>query len=242
MSNPLFYVVGYLTLMLPTYVLPYFGSNSTIVNGLGAAVGRGMTPFWWLHVWALVMLVLMAFARGKHLGKTYIVVFPVIAAAFDMVPGLSLVPFVPTVMHLVALVLGAMGHVQTNVVAGGSAEDVPKPSSNGVAISALLMTFATILGSLWFALNTTNTVSSTRAPQSVTPQPVPAPTPAPTLDLKQGKAAESEAATKTPSALPPRPKPQKVTTKPSTEGGSPQAETQEKLEPPKKSRYINLND
>jgi hypothetical protein len=238
MSNALLYIFGYLTLMVPTYVLPYFGSNSTIVNGLGAAVGRGMTPFWWLHVWALVMLVLMAFARGKHLGKTYIVVFPVIAAAFDMVPGLSLVPFVPTVMHLVALALGAMGHVPTNVEAGGGAGDVPKPSSNGVAISALLMTFTTILGSLWFALNTTNTVSSTRAPQSVTPQPALSPT----ADLKQGKAAESEAATRTTSAQPPRPKSLKVTTKPSTEGANSSAGNQDKQDPPKKSRYINLND
>jgi hypothetical protein len=46
MTNALFYTVGYLGLMVPTYVLPYFGSNSIIVNGIGAAVGRRMTPFW----------------------------------------------------------------------------------------------------------------------------------------------------------------------------------------------------
>lgn len=46
MNNAFLYVAGYFALMVPTYVLPYFGSNSIIVNSIGAAVGRGMTPFW----------------------------------------------------------------------------------------------------------------------------------------------------------------------------------------------------
>ncbi len=238
MTNALLYIVGYLALMVPTYVLPYFGSNSVIVNSIGAAAGRGMTPFWWLHVWALVMLTLMAFARGKRISKTFIVAFPITAAVFDMTPGLSLVPFVPTVMHLIGLVLGAIGHVPANVAEGGSTEDVPKPSSNGVVISALLMTFATVLGSLWFGLNTANTTNSTRAKLPVTLQSEPSNT----SEIKQSKPAQSEAATNTSIPRPPISKPAKVTTKPSTEGTSPLAGNQEKLEPPKKSRYINLNE
>lgn len=238
MTNALFYIVGYLALMVPTYVLPYFGSNSIVVNSIGAAMGRGMTPFWWLHLWALVMLALMAYARGKHISKTFIVVFPITAAVFDMTPGLSLVSFVPTAIHLIALVLGAMGHVPANLADGDSTGDVPKPSSNGVAIAALLMTFATILGSLWFALNTTNTISSTSAKPPVTLQSEPSKTSEP----KRSKPAESEAATNTSSASQPKSKPQKITTKPSTEGASPAAGNQKEMEPPKKSRYINLND
>ena len=238
MSNALLYVVGYLALMLPTYVLPYFGSNSIIANSIVGAVGRGMTPFWWLHLWALVMLTLMAFARGKHISKTFIVVFPITAAAFDMIPGLSLVPFVPTAMHLVALALGAIGHIPQNAAGADSTGSVPKPSSNGVAISALLMTLATILGSLWFALNATNTLSSNRTKPIVAPQSEPPKT----SELSQSKPADSEAATKTTSAQPPRSKPQKVTAKPLSEGTNQQPGNQAKQEPPKKSRYINLND
>lgn len=238
MTNALLYVVGYLALMVPTYILPYFGSNSIIANGIAGAVGRGMTPFWWLHVWALVMLTLMAFARGKQLNKTFIAVLPITAGVFDMTPGLSLVPFVPTAMHLIALVLGCIGHVPKNVADGGSTGDVPKPSSNGVAISALLMTFATILGSLWFGLNTTNALSSNRTKLLVTPQSEPLKT----SELKQSKPADAEPATKTTSAQPPRSKPLKVTTKPLSEGASQQPGNQAKQEPPQKSRYINLTD
>ena len=32
------FVVGYLVFMLPTYVLPYLGSNSAIVGAVGVAV------------------------------------------------------------------------------------------------------------------------------------------------------------------------------------------------------------
>jgi hypothetical protein len=243
MTNAPLYIVGYLALLVPTYVLPYFGSNSIIVNSVGAAVGRGMTPLWWLHVWALVMLALMAFARGKHIGKTYIAVFSVIAAAFDMIPGLSLVPFVPTVMHLVALVLGAIGVAPQSVATIDGTEDTQKPSSNGVAITAALMTFTSILGSLWFALNATSTLSATPAQPPVTRQAEPPKTQA----LKQSPSAQAPSAANKTAAREPMSKTERVTSKPSGEGASSSAANQaksepQKSEPPKKSRYINLND
>lgn len=36
-------------------------------------------------------------------------IFPVLALVFDLTPGLSLIPLVPTAMHIGALVLGARG-------------------------------------------------------------------------------------------------------------------------------------
>jgi hypothetical protein len=33
-------------------------------------------------------------------------VFPIIASVFDLVAGLNLVPFVPTIMHLSAIIVG----------------------------------------------------------------------------------------------------------------------------------------
>ena len=246
MTNALFYIVCYLALMLPTYVLPYFGSNSIIVNSIGAAVGRGMTPFWWLHVWALVMLVLIAYARGKHFSKPYIVVFPVIAAVFDMVPGLSLVAFVPTVMHLVALVLGAIGSAPQSVAAIDGTDDTQKPSSTGVAITAALMTFTSVLGSMWFALNATSTSSSTPATPATPPINRQAEPPK-TQELKQSPCAQAPPAANKTAAREPISKTERVTSKPSREGASPSAANQAKSEPqksetPKKSRYINLND
>ena len=103
------FVVGYLVFMLPTYVLPYLGSNSAIVGAVGVAVGRGLTPQFWLHAWCLGMLVLVTSIRGRYIGKGWLLIFPVLAGFFDLVPVLNLIPLVPTVMHLLALVLGAKG-------------------------------------------------------------------------------------------------------------------------------------
>ena len=103
------FVVGYLVFMLPTYVLPYLGSNSAILGAVGVAVGRGFTPQFWLHAWCLGMLVLVTSIRGRNIGKGWLLIFPVLAGFFDLVPVLNLIPLVPTVMHLLALVLGAMG-------------------------------------------------------------------------------------------------------------------------------------
>jgi hypothetical protein len=103
------FVIAYLVLMIPTYILPYFGSNSSLVNALSVSQGMGMLPQWWMHIWFLVMLTLLVWLRGSVIGKAYLPVFPVIAAIFDMTPGLSMIPMIPTVMHLVGIILGAMG-------------------------------------------------------------------------------------------------------------------------------------
>ncbi len=105
------FVISYLVLMIPTYILPYFGSNSSLVNALSVSQGMGMLPQWWMHIWFLVMLTLLVWLRGSVIDKAYLPVFPVIAAIFDMTPGLSMIPMIPTVMHLVGIILGAMGVV-----------------------------------------------------------------------------------------------------------------------------------
>jgi hypothetical protein len=43
-SSPVVFVVLYLFLVIPTYILPYFGSNSLIVHGLVNAAGAS-NPF-----------------------------------------------------------------------------------------------------------------------------------------------------------------------------------------------------
>jgi hypothetical protein len=228
MSTPLFYVIGYLALMIPTYVLPYFGSNSIIANGVGALVGRGMTPFWWLHAWALAMLILISFVRGKHIGKSYLFVFPVMAAAFDMVPFLNWIPLIPTVMHLLALVLGVIGAVQAS-----TSGETHNPALKGVFISAAVMTLATIGGSLFFTLNAKNAASTTA------PKTLPLMQPSKTIEPPQQKEpVKSEQTEPTP---PPTPA-TNVVAKPSVNHTNTVAPKQVKSDHPQKSRQINLND
>ncbi|MEZ5743716.1 MAG: hypothetical protein R3D89_08305 [Sphingomonadaceae bacterium] len=98
-----FYMWLYIAVMVPTYVLPYVGSNSIL---LGAASFGGTLPQFLAHLACLIALCVLAKFRGDHIGKGWIVWFPILAAIFDMVPLLSLLFFVPTVMHICALVIG----------------------------------------------------------------------------------------------------------------------------------------
>lgn len=113
-ANPVTYAVGYLAFMLPTYVLPYFGSNShllrTTAQAISTDVGRGgssalSVPFY-LHLLCLAALVALGAARGRQIGKPWLAVFPGLAFAFDMLPVLTLIPLVPTAMHLAAIIVG----------------------------------------------------------------------------------------------------------------------------------------
>ena len=106
LGNAPVFVCAYIVFMIPTYLLPYVGSNSAIVGATGAAAGAGMSPAFWVHLLALAVLCLLCFFRGGYVGKGWLLVFPILAAAFDMIPGLSVIPLVPTVLHLLAIILG----------------------------------------------------------------------------------------------------------------------------------------
>ena len=108
------YLTLYLVLMVPTYLLPYVGSNSFLAQGVNAdyahATGNsGIFIYFLLHLGALGALALLARARGTLVGKGWIVAFPIVATVFDFVPGLSMIPLVPTFMHLGAIFTGVSG-------------------------------------------------------------------------------------------------------------------------------------
>jgi hypothetical protein len=102
------YVLLYVVFMIPTYLLPYFGSNSLILTVASAESGQKMVPFF-LHIITLLILIALAWYRGAFVGKTWLVVLPVLAAVFDMTPGLSIIPLIPTALHLGAIIVGASG-------------------------------------------------------------------------------------------------------------------------------------
>lgn len=155
--NTLVFVVAYVTLMIPTYLLPWLGSNSAVLNVVGAAIGHGMTPQWWAHAWCLVMLILMAWMRGDFIGKKYLPVFPFLAAVFDLTPGLSMIPLIPTALHLAAIIIGVRGSEQQGVgvvMAGGFGT-----TSRKAAVLAGLMTASAVFGSVLFVSTSKKTVS-----------------------------------------------------------------------------------
>ncbi len=141
--NTAIFIIVYLFGMLPTYILPYFGSNSLIISAVAAVVGFGLSPQTWAHLWSLAFLIAITWARGPFAGRSYLVVFPVLAAAFDMVPFLSMIPFVPTIMHILAIVLGA-------IVKTPASEEVCLASCKKALYMLLAVTFIAVAGTILF--------------------------------------------------------------------------------------------
>ena len=113
LGNGVLFVLTYIVFMIPTYILPYFGSNSAALNTLGVAADAGINPMTWIHVGAMLVLVTITWFRGSLVDKRWLIIFPVLAMAFDFVPGLSIIPLVPTVMHLLAIIMGVAARPAT---------------------------------------------------------------------------------------------------------------------------------
>jgi O-antigen ligase len=108
LTRPVAYGALYLVGMLPTYVLPYLGSNASLLRASARSTGVRDTSrpgLFAVHLALLLGLCALAYLRGAA-GRRWLVVLPVLALVFDLTPGLSLVPLVPTVMHLLAITLG----------------------------------------------------------------------------------------------------------------------------------------
>ena len=104
-KNTTVFVATYFVFMLLTYILPYFGSNSLLVNSLVAGATGGVSPAFFVHLMCLLILIGITFMRTKDTQSKWIVIFPVLATIFDLVPLLSAIPLVPTVLHILTIVL-----------------------------------------------------------------------------------------------------------------------------------------
>ena len=110
LGNAPVFVIAYIIFMLPTYFLPYAGSNSSILHGIDAAAGtHALNYAFWLHMGAMLILCFLCWVRGAYVAKAWLIIFPILAIVFDFVPGLSAIPMVPTVMHLLAIIMGVVG-------------------------------------------------------------------------------------------------------------------------------------
>lgn len=177
--NSIVFVIAYIVLMLPTYGLPYLGSNSAIAGVISAAAGWGPSFAWWAHMWCLTMLVLLCWMRGQFIGKNYLPVFPFLAAIFDMVPGLNLIPLIPTVLHIVAIIIGVKN---TALDIAGMPSDVAEifikkvqSTTKIVLLCGASFTALAILGSAYFlaAVKPSNQKTSNSASNKATTNTTP---------------------------------------------------------------------
>lgn len=107
LGNTAVFVLVYVVFMIPTYILPYFGSNSSLFISAWVSTGQLLqVPQFLMHVGAFAVLLLITWFRGNIVNKRWLLIFPILALVFDFVPVLSSIPLVPTVMHLLAIILG----------------------------------------------------------------------------------------------------------------------------------------
>nr|DAL93415.1 MAG TPA: hypothetical protein [Caudoviricetes sp.] len=104
MKTPAF-VILYLIVMMFTYIWRAAAVGSALdastspqdVADVGAVAN-------WLLFFNYVLLLVIAYYRGKKIDKKYLVAFPVIGGFFDII--LAFIPLIPTVMNILALVMG----------------------------------------------------------------------------------------------------------------------------------------
>lgn len=121
LKSGIVFVAAYILAIVPTYVLPYTGSNSSIAGAAGAIAGLGFLPQFWAHLGFLCFALVLAWFRGVYIGKPWIAIFPFFAGIFDMVPGFNWLYFVPTLFHIVTLVMGVRGKLTGGVVLNSQA-------------------------------------------------------------------------------------------------------------------------
>lgn len=137
LTNRIAFVFSYLLVATPTYIFPYFGSNSALINGTSTAMGLGALPQFWYHLLALYLLVVIAWLRGAHTGRRWIAIFPFLAGIFDMVPGLNWFFLIPTAFHVVTLIIGVKGDVVRATDAGAPRQRLAIASAGMVALIIL---------------------------------------------------------------------------------------------------------
>lgn len=90
----------YVLLMLPMYYLPFQGPDYLTASDIG-----GLSPYL-NHLAAFFVLIGVTWARGAEIKQEWIVVFPILAGVFDVMPLFSTVPYAMTLFHAAAIVVG----------------------------------------------------------------------------------------------------------------------------------------
>ncbi len=97
------FLFAYILALLPTYVLPYVSALSGLMNFVSGGEGTVLPG---LHTGCLVLCVFVAYLRSEATGRRLTLLLAALAAVFDLVPMLSAIPLVPTVLHVLALAKG----------------------------------------------------------------------------------------------------------------------------------------
>jgi hypothetical protein len=109
MSNTKFLII-YLIFMTLTYLWRFAFIGGSFDAGADIeSMGSAMN---FLMFFSYIVMAYVAYSRGKEIGKGYLVSFPIVGAVFDLI--LIFVPFVPTVMNIITIVIGMPDNKHNN--------------------------------------------------------------------------------------------------------------------------------
>lgn len=97
------FVLGLMALsFVPAYVLPYYGSNSSIANGAYYLMRQDLLVTFWVHLFCYGVAILLMWQAQQGVKKAWVAA-PLLAAVFDLTPGLSSLPLISTLLMAVSL-------------------------------------------------------------------------------------------------------------------------------------------
>ncbi|MBC7420118.1 MAG: hypothetical protein H7328_05270 [Bdellovibrio sp.] len=109
-SNPAGYSIFYVCLAVPTYIIPWIKpgplSKAAEASGYGKGASSASTVYTIIQIALFAGLVYGAHVRGQKTNKPYLKYFALAAGAFDLLPYLTYIPFVPSVMHALGIGMG----------------------------------------------------------------------------------------------------------------------------------------
>lgn len=100
--NNVKFLIFYLILMVPTYFWRFVLIGSAMEGGDDFEALNNTVMV--LLLISYIGMAVVAYFRGKKSDKKYLFAFPVVGGVFDLI--LVFIPFVPTVMNIITIVMG----------------------------------------------------------------------------------------------------------------------------------------
>jgi len=107
LDNAAVFVTTYIIFMLPTYFLPYLRTSSSALYGLEEAGANVFNFAFFIHLASMIVLCWICLVRGAIVGKNWLFILPMVAFAFEFISKLSVIPYIPSMYHVLAIVVGA---------------------------------------------------------------------------------------------------------------------------------------
>jgi hypothetical protein len=101
---------AYTILILPSYILPWVGSNSMMANIFSDQARWGFS----VHALSLGLAVGISFLRGRQINKPQLGSIALAALACDLIPIINLIPLLPSLFHGLTIMLGTNTKIGIN--------------------------------------------------------------------------------------------------------------------------------